>query len=132
MITSKTNEQAFEALIEKALVGSTVEERKASGITDPDAQIPSSTQYYWGLPGDFDKKLALDQHRLWSFLNSSQKSELDKYVGKDLKSDVEKQIDADVRTFGIIHVLRKGVEVNNSTAALWRLQVCLRISVPAP
>ena len=42
MVTSKTNEQAFEALIEKALVGSTVEERKASGQTNPDAQIEAS------------------------------------------------------------------------------------------
>ena len=31
--TSETKEQAFEALIEKALVGSTIEERKALGIT---------------------------------------------------------------------------------------------------
>ena len=31
MTTSKTNEQAFEALIERALVGTTIEERKESG-----------------------------------------------------------------------------------------------------
>lgn len=44
MATSKTNEQAFEALIEKALVGSTIEERKASGQTNPDAQTPAESQ----------------------------------------------------------------------------------------
>lgn len=32
MTLSKTNEQAFEALIEKALVGSTIEVRTADGI----------------------------------------------------------------------------------------------------
>lgn len=31
MITSKTNEQAFEALIERALVGNTLEERTSTG-----------------------------------------------------------------------------------------------------
>ena len=33
MTTSKTNEQAFEWLIERALVGSTKEEREAAGQT---------------------------------------------------------------------------------------------------
>lgn len=119
MTTSKTNEQAFEALIEKALVGSTIEERKASGITNPDAQTPSSTQYYWGLPNDFDKKVALDLRRLWSFLKTTQQEVLDKHVGRDLKSSVEKQIDADIKTFGIIQVLRKGVEVDNIKLSLF-------------
>lgn len=119
MVTSKTNEQAFEALIEKALVGSTVEERKASGQTNPDAQCPSESQYYWGLPGDFDKKVALDHRRLWSFLEATQKEELDKFVGKDLKTTVERQIDADIRTFGIIQVLRNGIEVNNRKLMLF-------------
>ena len=63
MSTSKTNEQAFEALIERALVGTTIEERKEAGQTDVDAQCPSESQYYWGLPGDFDKKVALDRRR---------------------------------------------------------------------
>ena len=55
MVTSKTNEQAFEALIEKALVGSTIEERKASGQINPDAQKPTASQYYWGIPDDFEQ-----------------------------------------------------------------------------
>lgn len=38
MMLSQTNEQAFEYLIEKALVGSTVEERKAAGTDDIDTQ----------------------------------------------------------------------------------------------
>ena len=119
MATSKTNEQAFEALIERALVGTTIEERKEAGQTDVDAQCPSESQYYWGLPGDFDKKVALDHRRLWSFLQATQKEELDKYVGKDLKSDIEKQIDSDIKTFGIIQLLRKGVEINNIKLTLF-------------
>ena len=113
MITSSTNEQAFESLIEKALVGTSIEERKEQGLTDIEAQHPGADKYYWGSPKDFDKKVALDERRLWSFLKSTQQDELEKYVGKDLKKDVEKQIDDDIRVFGIIQVLRKGIEVNN-------------------
>ena len=50
MTTSKTNEQAFEWLIEKALVGTTKEERQEAGQTNGDAQQPEAHQYYWGEP----------------------------------------------------------------------------------
>lgn len=119
MTTSKTNEQAFEALIERALVGTTIEERKEAGQTDVDAQAPDAAHYYWGKPSDFEKKVALDQRRLWSFLEATQQEELDKYVGKDLKASLEKQIDSDIKTFGIIQVLRKGVELNNIKVSLF-------------
>lgn len=122
MITSKTNEQAFEALIERALVGTTIEERnlpKKDWVKVVDAQKPTASQYYWGIPDDFEKKVALDQRRLWSFLEATQQEELDKYVGKDLKASLEKQIDSDIKTFGIIQVLRKGVELNNIKVSLF-------------
>lgn len=45
---NKTNEQAFEALIEKALVGTTLEERQQTGVNDIDAQSPDLDKYYWG------------------------------------------------------------------------------------
>ena len=77
MIT-KTNEQAFEWLIEKALVGSTKEEREAARLTDVEAQHPDPQQYYWGFPKDLDKKMAIDKRRLMSFLRASQSDELAK------------------------------------------------------
>lgn len=114
MNTSKTNEQAFEELIERALVGSTCEERQLSGQTDVDAQHPDVNQYYWGQPKDMtDKKLAFDMRRLWSFLYTSQKEILNEYKGKDLKTELPKQISKAIDTFGIIDVLRKGVDIDN-------------------
>lgn len=110
---SKTNEQAFECLIEKALVGSTVEERKATGNEDIDAQNPGADQYYWGRPKDMPSKLAIDQRRLWSFLESSQRNVLAEYLGKDLKADVEHQIGSDITNFGIIKLIRDGIDVGN-------------------
>ena len=113
MMLSQTNEQAFEYLIEKALVGSTVEERKAAGNEDIDAQHPELHQYYWGRPKDMPSKLAIDTRRLWSFLESSQKDVLADYRGKDLKASVERQIGSDISNFGIIKLLREGIDVDN-------------------
>ena len=112
-MASKTNEQAFEALIEKALVGSTSEERAATGQTDVGAQTPSPEQYYWGRPADMDKKCAIDQYRLMEFLKATQQDVLDEYVGADLIKDVLKQIDHQLHVFGIVQVLRDGVDINN-------------------
>lgn len=113
MMLSQTNEQAFEYLIEKALVGSTVEERKAAGNDDIDAQNPGADQYYWGRPKDMPSKLAIDTRRLWSFLESSQKDVLAEYRGKDLKAAVERQISNDITNFGIIKLIREGIDVDN-------------------
>ena len=119
MNTSKTNEQAFEALIEKALVGNTHEERMAAEQTDVEAQSPAGNQYYWGQPKDFDKKLAIDLRRLWAFLEATQQNTLNEYKGKDLKAALPKQIAKEVETFGIIKVLREGVDVDNIHVSLF-------------
>ena len=70
MSTSITNEQAFEWLIEKALVGTTREERGDGA--DVDKQLPEEGMFYWGTPKDMDPKLAIDRRRLWSFLHDTQ------------------------------------------------------------
>ena len=119
MNISKTNELAFEALIEKALVGSTHEERTASGHNDVEAQSPNAQQYYWGLPKDMDKKLAIDLRRLWAFLESTQHDALNEYKGKDLKTELPKRISKDIETFGVIKVLREGVDVDNIHLSLF-------------
>jgi len=119
MFLSQTNEQAFEALIEKALVGSTHEERSANGQNDVEVQSPNAQQYYWGRPKDMDKKLAIDLRRLWAFLESTQHEVLKEYKGKDLKSELPKRISKDIETFGVIKVLREGVDVDNIHLSLF-------------
>lgn len=119
MFLSQTNEQAFEALIEKALVGSTHEGRSANGQNDVEAQSPNAQQYYWGQPKDMDKKLAIDLRRLWAFLESTQHDVLNEYKGKDLKTELPKRISKDIETFGIIKVLREGVDVDNIHLSLF-------------
>ena len=121
MTTTNIKEQAFEWLIEKALVGSTIEERGDGA--DVDSQQPAEGQFYWGLPKDMDPKTAIDRRRLWSFLHATQQEELDKYVGTQMEKEVEKQIDMDLRTFGLIHVLKNDICVQN---------IKLRLFFPRP
>ncbi len=113
MTISNTNEQAFEALIEKALIGCTTEERVEGNNTNVDLQTPTATQYYWGKPSDFDKKLGFDLRRLWSFLKATQQDVLDDYKGKDIKVELPKQLAKAIETFGVIDILRKGVDIDN-------------------
>ena len=54
---TNTREDGFEQLIERALVGTTIESRRAQGIElnaeAAAAQTPSAENFYWGLPKDF-------------------------------------------------------------------------------
>lgn len=113
MMLSMTNEQAFECLIEKALVGSTLEERKAAGTDNVEVQSPDASQYYWGLPKDMSKELAIDERRLWSFLESTQADVLKEYKGRDIRTVLPRQVFSEITNFGIIKVLREGVDVEN-------------------
>lgn len=113
-----THEIGFEKLIERALVGSTKEEREDAGIgmteAEADAQQPQDEQFYWGRPDDFKKPVALDSRRLWSFLESTQADRLAQWQGRgELHERIENEIKRKVETVGILDVLRKGVEIDN-------------------
>lgn len=113
MIVSETDERAFEKLIELSLVGSTREEREAEGVTDPEVQIPEPDKYYWGVPSDMDKVLALDVRRLWSFINATQSQTLVDYKGRDLARSVQNQLSKAIENRGVIDILRNGLDVDN-------------------
>lgn len=116
---SKTNEQAFEALIERALIGTTREEREEVGLTDVEAQHPAAQQYYWGQPKDFDKKLGFDMRRLWSFLETTQGDVLKEYKGKDIRTELPRLLSKEIETFGVIKVLREKFEIGNIKLSLF-------------
>ena len=67
MGVSQTKEKDFESLIEKTLVGTSLEERNGLALNIAD-QRPNNTQYYYGAPKDFDRSLAIDTRRLWCLL----------------------------------------------------------------
>lgn len=117
MTRTNIREDGFEQLIERALVGSTIEERKQQGITlapeFADRQTPGD-KFYWGRPEDFKKNEAIDFRRLWSFLEATQRNLLDEWRGRgDMRQSIEKELKRKIESVGTLEVLRKGLEVDN-------------------
>lgn len=114
---SKTNEQALESAIEKALTGVSLEELKEKGSSVQEAHeiYQSGSEYYIGDTKDFDAKYAIDQTRFWHFLESTQKEELDKIKrSSDWKLKILERYDRMVKKYGILRLLRKGLAVEDA------------------
>jgi len=124
-MTSKYNEQALESLIEMALTGSSLEDLKEQGATIADAndkygQYLSGKGYYLGDALDFDKTYALDTHRFWNFLQATQAKELAKLqVYGDWKLKILERYDRMVKKYGVLRVLKKGLDVDNAHFTLF-------------
>ncbi|MEI7587596.1 MAG: type I restriction endonuclease subunit R, partial [Runella sp.] len=113
---SQTNEQALESAIEKILTGSCREEMQETGDA-AHANIPyrSGKGYYIGFPSDFNAKFAIDEQRFWHFLESTQAEELAKLQKQpDWKLKILERFDRMVKKYGIIRLLRKGLEVDDA------------------
>jgi type I restriction enzyme R subunit len=118
---SKTNEQALESAIEKALTGTCLEDIKAAGNTVREAQAlyRSGNGYYIGDTNDFNAKYALDETRFWQFLEETQKEELEKLQrSADWKLKVLQRYDRMVKKYGVLRLLRKGLEVEDANFTL--------------
>lgn len=114
---SKTNEQALEATIEKALTGSSLEDLKSKGNTVEEANTLYRTGngYYIGDTNNFNAKYALDETRFWHFLEETQKEELEKLQrSSDWKLKILQRYDRMVKKYGILRLLRKGLEVEDA------------------
>ena len=117
---SQTNEQALEAAIEKKLTGTCLEELKEQGIplhalAERNPLYRSGNKYYMGLPEDFNAKLAIDEFRLFDFLQSTQKDELAKLQKQsDWKLKILERIDRMIKKYGIIRLFRKGLDVDDA------------------
>lgn len=116
---SQTNEQALEAAIEKCLTGTCLEELRGQGITGDVAEraepYRAGKGYRLGLPSDFNAKYAIDERRFWHFLESTQPDELAKLQKQsDWKLKILDRLDRMVKKYGIIRLLRKGLEVDDA------------------
>ncbi|WP_286736656.1 MULTISPECIES: type I restriction endonuclease subunit R [Sphingobacterium] len=124
-MTSKYNEQALESLIEKALTGSSLEDLREQGTNIADAndkygQYLSGKGYYLGDALDFDKIYALDTHRFWNFLQVTQAKEFAKLqVYGDWKLKILERYDRMVKKYGVLRVLKKGLDVDNAHFTLF-------------
>lgn len=116
-------EAELEKLIERTLTGTTPEERLAA-VSDVAAEpVMPYGEYNGFLPGEseeMDRDKAINTVRLWSFLNKTQKNELEQWRGRgNLKTAVEKEIDRKLNTKGILDTLRQPLEVDNITLYLY-------------
>lgn len=114
---SQTNEQALEASIEKALTGTCLEDVKAEGhtIEEIGRLYGEGVGYYIGNSKAFNAKYAIDETRFWHFLQETQKEELEKLQrSADWKLKILQRYDRMVKKYGILKLLRKGLEVEDA------------------
>jgi len=118
---SQTNEQALEQAIEKILTGSSVEELKQEGaVNDRKELYRSGKVYYIGYPSDFNMKYALDTERFWHFLETTQAYELAKLQKQpDWKLKILERFDRLIKKYGILRLLKKGLEVDDAHFTLF-------------
>lgn len=117
MTPSKTNEQALESAIEKALTGNCLEELKAQGIPLQEApeQYRAGNGFYIGDPNDFNARYAIDERRFWHFLKETQGEELEKIQrSADWRLKILERYDRMVKKYGVLRLMRKGLEVEDA------------------
>lgn len=124
-MVSKTNEQALEAAIEKHLTGTCQEELKnqevAANIAGEKEEIYRTGKgYYIGQPANFNAQFALDEQFFWAFLESTQKEELEKIQKQsDWKLKILNRFDRMMKKYGVLHLLKKGLEVDDANFTLF-------------
>jgi type I restriction enzyme R subunit len=116
MAKSKTNEQALESSIEKALVGISREELEAGGVMDEAMPTYGNrTHFNMGFNHDFNKEYAIDEKWFWHFLESTQSEELDKLKrDPQYKLKIIQRLDRMIKKYGVVKVLRKGLDVDDA------------------
>lgn len=122
---SKTNEQALEAAIEKTLTGTCLEVLKKEGLSvnavNEDAAIYRTGKgYYIGQASNFNAQFAIDEQFFWSFLEATQKEELEKLQKQsDWKLKILNRYDRLVKKYGILYLLKKGLQVDDANFTLF-------------
>lgn len=120
---SQTNEQALEATIEKKLTGSCIEELKSdstNAVNEPRDLYRSGNGYYIGHASDFNTKYVIDEVRFWHFLETTQKEELAKLQKQnDWKLKILDRLDRMIKKYGVLKLLRKGLEVDDAHFTLF-------------
>lgn len=117
-MVSKTNEQALEAAIERALTGHSLEDSKG-GIADATTSSYTSSHlgYVAGFSSDFNKQYAIDERYFWQFLERTQQPELDKlkkHNPVDWQRKLLERYDRLIKKHGILHLLKKGLSVDDA------------------
>ena len=116
---SNTTEQALESAVEKSLTGTCLEEIKNTGgpdsFTEKEDMYHSPRNYILGRPNDFNAQYAIDETRFWHFLEATQSEELEKLQRhNDWKRKILERYDRMIKKYGILHLLKKGLAVDDA------------------
>lgn len=116
---SQTNEQALEAAIEKALTGTNLEELKEkegpANVAERALLYRAGKGYYPGAAIDFNTKFAIDEYWFWHFLETTHKDELAKLQKQsDWKLKILERLDRMIKKYGVLRLLRKGLDVDDA------------------
>ena len=117
-MVSKTNEQALEAAIERALTGTCIEDNSGN-LADATTTSYSNAHlgYVAGFSSDFNKQYAIDERYFWQFLEHTQQPELDKlkkHNPVDWQRKLLERYDRLIKKYGILHLLKKGLSVDDA------------------
>lgn len=116
-MVSQTNEQALEAALEKALTGKCLEElgNGLNVVAEPQEIYRGGNGFYIGTANDYNAQYAIDELRFWHFLESTQKDELYKLKRTaDWKLKIVERLDRMIKKYGLLRLLRKGLEVEDA------------------
>lgn len=113
---TNTTEAALEAAIETKLTGTCLENlRTAGNLAEHPSFYRAGNGYYIGSANDFNAKYAIDEVRFWHFLETTQKEELEKLQKQsDWKLKILERLDRMIKKYGILRILRKGLEVDDA------------------
>jgi type I restriction enzyme R subunit len=117
---SQTNEQALEATIEKALTGTCLEELAPQENIICEKPAPYSGKgFHMGYAKHFNATYAIDEVRFWDFLTSTQKEDLEKLKrSSDWKLKILERFHRMTQKYGVLRLLRKGLEVEDAHFSL--------------
>ena len=122
---SQTNEQALEAAIEKRLTGTNLEAIKAQGLSvdgvnESGEFYRAGNGYYIGQTQHYNAQFAMDDQYFWQFLEATQKEELEKIQRQsDWKLKILNRLDRMIKKYGILHILKKGLDVDDAHFTLF-------------
>lgn len=120
-MVTKTNEQALEACIEKALTGISREQLKLEGlgVAEGSEQYRGGHLYWLGDPGDFDREFAVDRLHFWNFLESTQADELAKIKDRpNWRRLILERLNRKIEKEGILKVLKAGLRIDDAHLTL--------------
>jgi type I restriction enzyme R subunit len=122
---NQTNEAALERAIEKRLTGTCQEELRAQNVSpgqvaEPSVAFRGGHGYWVGAAADFNAAFAVDEARLFHFLENTQADELAKLQKQpDWRRKILEKIDRTLKKYGLLRLLRKVLQIDDAELVLF-------------